>query len=349
MWISACAGLVSLSIVSADFMRIHARCAWSGAPPHALLLGLIDVSPGTWWRSLLIGAHAFSSLAARALFYVMFSLTLNVSFFDARHNPGTKRVVAPLTAGLPRYGPGLDQWPTWVLQGAMTVALIVSVAFNVVLLSGMRSWACIPSGVVNGFTNIPWTAAPPGLRMFSQQRAMWPSWVFQVVYGGATVVLSVLTSRPTRYVSPCPAKPGEPAANGYAIAYLNWIGGVRPDGGWWGGARAAAVAVPVTAVLLELLFFCVMNAVVWRERRRGDGGPAAAAAAGAPAPALAYRFMWFKKPYVLCAVRFDPLIGVPVALPAGSGTASPPPLPISKQAAGGAPRPEAVKKGEQFF
>jgi hypothetical protein len=304
MWVSACVGLASLAVAASDCVRLHGRCLWASRPPRVLFLGLIDISRGTWWRSLMIGAHSFFSLAARGMLYAMLSLTMSVAFFNARQAD-------------------LETLPPWALQGITVLGTITSMAFNTLLLSGMRSWAMIPSGIVNAFVNIPWAAGPPGA---SFARQVWPSCVFQALYGSITIMLTVLMRDPTLYVSPCAAKQGAAQVEGRGVAYMNWIGpmGVGAWGGW-GLERLSAVLIPAATVLTELFLFCTLNFIVWRERRQrdrlgiGDGGGSrgcdGAGSAAATAPAVAYRFMWFKKPYVLCSVRVDPLLGIPVSWP----------------------------------
>ena len=64
---NAAGGLASLSLGALDFMRVHPHSFWATAsPPSRLLLGLVDVSKGSWFRSLAMGIYAFASLLGRA-------------------------------------------------------------------------------------------------------------------------------------------------------------------------------------------------------------------------------------------------------------------------------------------
>ncbi|GBF95375.1 hypothetical protein Rsub_07803 [Raphidocelis subcapitata] len=103
--VSAAFGLLSLSLAVLDVTRIHPRSFWARAnPPQRLFLGLIDVSPATWGRSILAAMFAFFSLSTRALVYVQIAtLTAHRSFFDARYSmtgQSAEAMAAAVAAGL---------------------------------------------------------------------------------------------------------------------------------------------------------------------------------------------------------------------------------------------------------
>lgn len=299
-WVSVCVGVLSLALASSEFVRVHGRSFWAGPPPQALFLGLVDVSPGSWWRSAAIGAHSFTSLATRALLSIsVAAFTLNVAFFDVRHNRSTSAAAAAL---------GLHAWPSaMALQLVLPSMMVASLALNAALLLPMRHWAVLPAAVVSVFVNIPWVAAQPGSPAYDSVWATWPAWVMQGLYGGAAVAMGLLSWKGAAFMSPCH----------YEVVHLAWDGSVS------GRGVSAAVLLPVCAAVAEALLFTLLS--VEASRRKGSGllpGSVLAAAGGAGGlvsvasltgagaasisggvgpPPLAYRFRW-RRPYACCTV-----------------------------------------------
>jgi hypothetical protein len=182
--LSACVGVLSLSLAVLDFARLHPYSFWAFTePPTKTTLFVIDTDPKTWKRSLMIGVHSFVSIANHTfIFIALLLLTLVLNAVDVpeavQSLPGHANPI-----GFGRLQP---HQRTALFFGTVVGLFVV----NVVLHVGMRSWRILPTSVVSMFVTIPWVAAKDVASKWGRSpRSNWPSWVLTAVYSLLLITL----------------------------------------------------------------------------------------------------------------------------------------------------------------